>query len=116
MDHFGGVPVWHASAAALPGKGGRNARDLRAVAYKHLAGVGDRAHEWCEWTGRAYHVRRRLAAAELAVVGGAVDCRGTGEGKRRLEAFRAELPAVALRMALAELAGRETARKAVGAT
>jgi len=70
---------------------------------RHLAAVGDRGHEWHEWTGHAYHVRRRLTAAEQLLVGDAVDLRGTAEGRLRFERLREQLPALAVRMAEQEL-------------
>jgi hypothetical protein len=60
------------------------------------------ARQWHEWTGRAYHVRRRLTAAEQEATGPAVDCRGTQEWRQRLDALRAVLPELALRLALEE--------------
>lgn len=67
---------------------------LRTQVHEALAGVGDASRgEWEEWSGRAYHLRRRLSADEQAQVGDAVDVRGTGEEARRLQAARAYLPA-----------------------
>lgn len=58
---------------------------MRQFAFLALIGVGDASRgEWEEWTGRAYHVRRRLSAAEQASVGDAVDIRGTAEAVKRL--------------------------------
>ncbi len=39
--------------------------------------------EWEEWSGKAYHLRRRLSRKEQSLVGNVVDVRGTAEGKRR---------------------------------
>lgn len=84
-----GGPVWHASAAPLPGSFAGEAR-CRAVALDALTGVGDAAlGEWGEWTGRAFHLRRRLSTAEQLHVGDVVDVRGTDEALRRF----ARLPA-----------------------
>lgn len=69
---------------------------------RHLAGVGDRAHEWHEWTGYAYHVQRRLTVDEQAAIGPAVDCRGTDEWQRRFDAVKGVLPEAALQIALRE--------------
>lgn len=67
---------------------------LAVVAEKVLDGVGDATlGEWREWTGRAYHLRRRLSATEQAVVGEVVDVRGTPEAERRLRPVRHLLPA-----------------------
>jgi hypothetical protein len=76
---------------------------LKRIAYRHLAGVGDMTAEFLEWTGYAYHLRRRLTAGEQATIGPAVDCRGTGEGVRRYEAVRAMLPAGGVALAMEEL-------------
>lgn len=78
-----GGPVWHASVASL-GTRRLGERDLRRMARKVLDGVGDRMMgEWEEWTGRAFHIRRRLAPWEQASVGPVVDIRGTDEARTR---------------------------------
>jgi hypothetical protein len=60
--------------------------DLRLVALRMLQGVGDAdLGEWAEYTGVAYHLRRRLAPHEQARVGEAVDLRGTPEARRRYD-------------------------------
>ena len=57
---------------------------LAAEAYRQLNGVGDPTlGEWQEWTGRAFHLRRRLNAREARQVGPVVDVRGTPEALRR---------------------------------
>jgi hypothetical protein len=89
MEQNYGGPVWHASAAMDPRYAFYEVVDregiLCATAGAALAGVGDpAAGEWREWTGRAYHLRRRLTADEAALVGPVVDVRGTPEGDRRL--------------------------------
>jgi hypothetical protein len=66
---------------------------LRRYAQEALAGVGDESQEWEEWTGYAFHLRRRLTSQEDAFVGPVVDVRGTPEGKRRLARLRRILPA-----------------------
>lgn len=48
--------------------------------------------EWEEWSGYAYHVRRRLTPIELQAVGPVVDVRGTSESKARLAAVARWLP------------------------
>jgi hypothetical protein len=78
-----GGPVWHVSVAspgiALPAQ-------LEAECERQLAGVGDPAlGEWREWTGRAFHLRRRLSVREQREVGPVVDIRGSDEARRRAE-------------------------------
>lgn len=83
---FGG-PVWHASAAHADPK------TLRILALSALQGVGDsNLGEWEEWTGNAYHVRRRLTNEEMNYTGPAVDVRGTQEAARRLARVSQWLP------------------------
>lgn len=54
-----------------------------------LAGVGDKTRgEWEDWTGKAFHVRRRLSEAEEEFVGPAIDIRGTAEARSRIENAR----------------------------
>jgi hypothetical protein len=87
-----GGPVWHASAAPMRGIPVRDV--LRNIALAALRGVGDPTlGEWEEWTGRAFHVRRRLSAAEQRRVGDVVDIRGTPEVEQRLARVRHLLPA-----------------------
>ena len=75
---FGG-PVWHASVA-----GSIFPAVLEREAVRQLAGLGDAAAgEWREMGNRAFHVRRRLAAREVAVTGPVVDIRGTPEARQR---------------------------------
>lgn len=90
--------MWHASCA-----GKFDCDWLKRFATTALAGVGDESKQWEEWTGRAFHIRRRLTAAEQAEVGDAVDCRGTKEGQQRFEAVRRDLPPLAIRLAMEEL-------------
>lgn len=80
------MPVWHASASPLGGLPTR-LKSLKALSLGALRGVGDSAHEWHDGTPRAYHVRRRLSPEEVAVVGAAVDLRGTQEAIDRLSAW-----------------------------
>lgn len=78
-----GGPVWHVSVAS-PGLPLR-AR-MEAECERQLSGVGDAAlGEWREWTGRAFHLRRRLSVQEQRDVGPVVDIRGTKEARRRAE-------------------------------
>ena len=68
---------------------------LRSHAMSALDGVGDRTlGEWEEWTGRSYHIRRRLTAADQILVGPVVDIRADqSEVRRRLYPVRHLLPA-----------------------
>jgi len=75
--------VWHASAAPLSGWP-TDRSFLRSRAYEALAGVGDtNAGEWEDWTGRAFHLRRRLTDVEQVQVGDVLDIRGTKEAEAR---------------------------------
>jgi hypothetical protein len=65
---------------------------LRDYALAALAGVGDTGQEWEEWTGRAFHLRRRLTAEEENITGPVLDVRGTEEGRRRADRMRRILP------------------------
>lgn len=90
---FGG-PVWHASAAQVYLSEPNDAEKLRAAALSELLGIGDASlGEWYEWTGRAYHVRRRLTLAEERRVGPLVDVRGSTEAVARLRAVVGFYPA-----------------------
>jgi hypothetical protein len=97
-----GGPVWHASAMpthdhwVTPPR-----RACHRFALAALEGVGDAGlGQWEEWTGAAYHVRRRLAPDEQLAVGPVVDVRHTDEARRRIgrlpATIRAQLPAVIL--------------------
>jgi hypothetical protein len=80
-----GGPVWHASAAASEGWP-LGKESLRRFALEALEGVGDANRgEWEEWTGYAFHIRRRLSAEEQEPIGEVVDIRGTPEARRRIE-------------------------------
>lgn len=88
-----GGPVWHASAAPV-GAAQLRPEILRAAALLAIKSVGDATlGEWEEWTGYAYHVRRRLSAREQQSVGPVVDVRGTAEANHRLARVRRWLPA-----------------------
>lgn len=77
---------------------------MKELAEQALIGVGDRARgEWHEWTGHAYHVRRRLNADEQLQVGSACDLRRTEEAQKRFAAARAFLPPRAVALAIEEL-------------
>lgn len=76
--------MWHSSAAALQGWP-TDMTTLRTFALRALDGVGDRnLGEWDEWTGYAFHIRRRLSVQEQGNVGPVLDVRGTNEAERRL--------------------------------
>lgn len=103
--NFGG-PVWHASVS-FPFCRDEDEPILRALALAELAGVGDPATDRHEWTGRAYHVRRRLTAEEQAGIGPALDCRGTAEWSKRYYGAVRELPEPAKRLAQLEMVREE---------
>jgi hypothetical protein len=66
---------------------------LQRYAYKALEGAGDPDRgQWEEWTGYAFHVRRRLTSEEETQVGPVLDIRGTAEAWRRTAAVRKYLP------------------------
>lgn len=66
------------------------------IALDELAGVGDPTlGEWHEWTGKAYHVRRRLTPEEQQSVGPVVDVRRTEEGFGRARALSVACPHMA---------------------
>lgn len=46
-----------------------------------------------EWTGKAYHIRRRLTYDEQKLVGDVKDIRGTVEAEKRRERVQCFLPA-----------------------
>ena len=77
-----GGPVWHASVAAVSGY--PIPATLEREALRQLTGVGDQnAGEWREWSGRAFHIRRRLTAAEEERTGPVADIRRTPEARAR---------------------------------
>ncbi len=84
--------MWHASAMAKPGIPA-DSSFLRGAALDALDGVGDSSlGEWDEWTGKAYHIRRRLAPWEERRVGEVKDIRGTPEAALRLAPVADRLP------------------------
>ncbi len=84
--------MWHASAAVLLGFQ-TDQEKLRRCALVALIGVGDETlGQWEEWTGRAYHIRRRLTLLEQKGIGDVKDIRGTAEQERRYQAVRPFLP------------------------
>jgi hypothetical protein len=53
-------------------------------AEQALTGLGDPLlGEWHEWSGVAYHIRRRLTPTEQQRIGPAIDIRGTPEARQR---------------------------------
>lgn len=76
---------------------------LHQRALTALEGVGERTHEWHEWTGFAYHIRRRLTPGEALRVGEVRDIRGTAEAQHRYDRCKALLPAMARRLAQEEI-------------
>lgn len=74
---------------------------------RQLQGVGDPSRgEWREWSGRAFHLRRRLSEVEQRRVGPVVDVRGTPEALRRAQAL-GDLLAYAPREVLVDELGVE---------
>jgi hypothetical protein len=99
-----GGPVWHASAAPYKSTFSPSKHELRALALKALEGVGDASlGQWEEWTGKAFHVRRRLSAEEQKDVGPVVDVRGTQEAFERAIRARKIAPYIPIQMIQAEL-------------
>ncbi len=93
MERQLGGPVWHASAAPLPGYV-LDERFLQRCALDALQGVGSVAlGQWEEWSGKAYHIRRRLTCEEQKHVGDVLDIRKTAEAAQRRAAVLSYLPA-----------------------
>ena len=81
-------------------------KSLREIALRALEGVGDEvAGQWEEYTGTAFHVRRRLTIEEQEPIGPAVDVRGTAEAINRINAIRIVEPHLPVEMLMAELYG-----------
>jgi hypothetical protein len=79
-------PVWHASVAPRSPFYGPTLCEQRAI--RALQGLGaSELGEWREWTGRAFHIRRRLSFAEQARVGPVRDIRRSPEAKQRAAAL-----------------------------
>lgn len=90
MEKGLGGSVWHASVTNhSPGGLGL----VQPYALDALNGVGDASlGEWREHH-KAFHVRRRLSAAEVEASGLVmVDMRGTVEGKMRLHKMMEQFP------------------------
>lgn len=66
---------------------------LRKYALEALEGVGDASKgQWEEWSGSAYHIKRRLSLVEQQQVGEAKDIRGTQDAEDRRKAILRFLP------------------------
>jgi hypothetical protein len=65
---------------------------LRQAALAALRGVGDETSQWEEWTGRAYHIRRKLTEQEQGQTGPVRDIRGTPEALQRIEKVLEAVP------------------------
>ena len=85
--------MWHASAASISRIRQQSESILRSAALRALDGVGDaKLGEWLEWSGYAYHIRRRLTALEAVHIGEVIDIRGTAEAERRRQVVLPFLP------------------------
>ena len=72
-------PVWHCSVAGSILKA-----VLEKEAERQLSGVGDASlGEWREWSGKAFHIRRRLTGREQRTVGPVEDIRRSDEARMR---------------------------------
>jgi hypothetical protein len=100
-----GGPVWHVSVAS-PGVPLRHR--LEAECEQQLRGVGDVSlGEWREWTGRAFHLRRRLSPREQRHVGPVVDIRRTPEALQRAQRLGSWLALVPTEVLLDEVGSIE---------
>lgn len=105
-----GGPVWHVSVAPRATPHAPTV-DRVAVARAVLDGVGDaHAGEWADPRPLAYHLRRRLSAAEAAAIGPVVDIRGTIEAATRVQVLAPFVNDIVLRLAVEEAGMRETPR------
>lgn len=81
---------------------------LEAETRRQLAGVGDAARgEWTEQGPQAFHLRRRVSAAEEKITGPLRDLRGTPEAAERYARLDPALAAGVPARVLAEELGRE---------
>lgn len=83
--------MWHVSIATtsvlLP------VDYLRKLAFAELEEVGDTSlGQWEEYTGNAFHLRRRLSEDEQKTVGDVIDIRDTPEQEKRWLRVRPHLP------------------------
>lgn len=89
MAAYGGVPVWHASAAVIDWAARRVKPVVAWTSQEHkrvdreihrsLAGVGQRSSDDIEVGEVAIHVRRLVSGDEFKVIGPAIDVRKPGE-------------------------------------
>jgi hypothetical protein len=93
--------VWHASVVHQS----RSKDKMESLARKALRGVGDVTNEWSEWTGYAFHVRRRLTEHEqkIFLIGEVCDLRGTKEATSRLHKLWDNLSPQHRQLAMEEL-------------
>lgn len=71
-----------------------------------VEGVGDEVSgQWEEYTGKAFHVRRRLSAEEQESIGPAIDIRGTPEAMSRINNIRMVMPFLPRELLMAEMYG-----------
>jgi len=78
--------------------------DLQRIALCALEGVGNaRLGEWREFTGKAFHIRRRLRPTEEMLIGPVIDLRSSQEGVERFERMKPFIPAFFYERAKAEL-------------
>lgn len=83
--------MWHVSVAAMSVLLPEDY--LRKLALVELEGVGDASRgQWEEYTGNAFHLRRRLSDDEQKSVGDAIDIRDTPEHEKRWLKVRPYLP------------------------
>lgn len=83
MESYGGVPVWHASAAVLGQHAlvsvvdwtAKERADVEQLLLRAIRRVGNPAVEWHDEGPHARHVRRRINDEELRVIGPARDVR-----------------------------------------
>jgi hypothetical protein len=77
---------------------------LRRAAIEQLVGVGDESlGEWEEFTGKAFHLRRRLSTSEELLTGPAIDVRGTDEALSRAAIVMKQCPFVPKEMIYEEI-------------
>ena len=80
---------------------------LRKIAARKLDGVGNRKQQWEQWTGTAFHIRRRLNGGEQKRTGEAIDMRGTPEASVRALRMGVHLQRIPPDMLAEEIGGRQ---------
>lgn len=79
---------------------------LRQYALDALRDVGDEVSgQWEEYTGKTFHIRRRLTLEEQSSIGEAIDIRGTREAMNRINAVCIVVPFLPEEMVMAEMYG-----------